>query len=152
MEQQDRESVNFEEMVQKAINAKAKTGLKSIIMVRDSDICCPRGHCLSNNTTSKVQTQETAAKDFSHSEKPKTKNPKSVTSRDNPAELAKKKDKQKRFKHRQERIRKPKETPATGNNTINAAKKKKKHDTSKVMYFNCNKKSHYASNCTKSKN
>ena len=33
MEQQDREFVNFEEMVQKAINAKAKAGLKSITMV-----------------------------------------------------------------------------------------------------------------------
>ena len=33
MEQQDWESMNFEEMVQKAINAEVKMGLKSIIMV-----------------------------------------------------------------------------------------------------------------------
>ena len=33
MEQEDRESVNFEEMVQRAINAEAKAGLKSTIMV-----------------------------------------------------------------------------------------------------------------------
>ena len=58
---------------------------------------------------------------------------------DDPAEPAKKKDK------------KPKETPATGNNTVNAAKKKKKRDTSKVTYFNYNKKGYYASNCTKPK-
>ena len=56
MEQQDRESVNFEEMVQKAINVEARAGLRSTTMVQNSDICCPRGHRLSNNTTSKVQT------------------------------------------------------------------------------------------------
>ena len=33
MKQQDLESVNFEEMVQRAINAKAKAGLRSTIMV-----------------------------------------------------------------------------------------------------------------------
>ena len=41
MEQQDRESANFEEMVQRAVNLEAKVGLRSIIMVRDSDIYCP---------------------------------------------------------------------------------------------------------------
>ena len=44
-------------------------------MVRDLDIRCPRGHCPSNNTALKVQTQGTSAKDFFHSEKPKTKDP-----------------------------------------------------------------------------
>ena len=54
IEQQDWESVNFEEMVQKAVNAKAKAGLRSTTMVRDSDIRCSRGHRPSNNTTSKM--------------------------------------------------------------------------------------------------
>lgn len=54
MEQQDQEFVNFEEMVQKELNAKAKASIKSNIMVRDLDIYCLRGHCLSNNTTAKV--------------------------------------------------------------------------------------------------
>ena len=121
-------------------------------MVRDSDIRCPQGHRPSNNTTSKVQTQETAVKDSSRPEKPKTKDPKSVPLCDDPAEPAKKEDKQKRFERRQERIRQPKKTPATGDNTINAVKKKMKRDTSKVTCFNCNKKGHYASNCTKPKN
>ena len=40
MEQQDRESINFEEIVQKAVNVKAKAGLRSSTMVWDLDICC----------------------------------------------------------------------------------------------------------------
>ena len=56
IEQQDWESVNFEEMVQRAVNAEAKAGLKSTTMIQNSDIRCPRGYRPSNNTTSKVQT------------------------------------------------------------------------------------------------
>ena len=152
MEQQDRESVNFEEMVQRAVNAEAKAGLRSTTMVRDSDIHCLQGHRSSNNITLKVQTQGTAAKDSSCPKELKTKDPKSVPPRDNPAEPAKKEDKQKRFKRWRERTRESKETPATGDNTVDTAKKKKKRDTSKVTCFNCDKKGHYASNCTKPKN
>ena len=63
MEQQNREAIDFEEMVQRAVNAEAKAGLRSSAIVRDSDIRCPRGHRPSNSTVSKVQTQETTAKD-----------------------------------------------------------------------------------------
>ena len=152
IEQQDRESVNFEEMVQKTVNAEAKAGLKSTIMVRDSDIYWLQGHCPSNNTALKVYTQETTAKDFSCPNKPKIKNPKSVPPYNNPAELAKKENKQKKFKRPQKRTKEAKETLATDDNTVNAAKKKKKHDTNKVTCFNYNKKDYDASNCTKPKN
>ena len=139
-------------MVQKAVNAEAKAGLRSTIMVRDLDIRCPRSHRPSNNTASKMQIQGIAAKDFSRSKKPKSKDPKSVPPCDNPAEPAKKEDKQKRFKCQREHIRGPKKTLATGNNTVNIAKKKKKCNTSKITCFNCDKKGHYASNYTKPKN
>ena len=152
MEQQDWESVNFEETVQRAVNAEAKAGLRSTTMVRDLDIRCSRGYRPSNNTTSKVQIQGTAAKDSSRPEEPKTKDPKLVPPRDNLAEPAKKEDKQKRFKRQQERTREPKKTPATGNNTVDAANKKKKRDTSKVTCFNYNKKGHYASDYIEPKN
>ena len=99
-----------------------------------------------------MQTQETAAKDSSHLEEPKTKDLTSVFLCDNLAELAKKEDKQKRFKRRRECTREPKETPATGNNTVDVVKKKKKRDTSKVTCFNCDKKGHYANDCTEQKN
>ena len=70
MEQQDRESINFEEMVQKAVNAEAKAGLRFSSMVRNSDIHCSRGHRPSNCTAAKVQTQ--GSKD-SHPKEPKVK-------------------------------------------------------------------------------
>ena len=63
MEQQDQKSMNFEEMVQKAVNMEVKAGLRSSIMVWDLDARYPWGYCLSHNTSSKVQTQETAAKE-----------------------------------------------------------------------------------------
>ena len=72
MEQQDRESMDFEEMVQRAVNAKSKAGPRSNTMVRNSDICCPRGHRPFNSTASKVQTQGITTKD-SHPEEPKVK-------------------------------------------------------------------------------
>ena len=73
----------------------------------------------------KVQTQETTAKNFFRLKKPKTKDPKSVFLCNNTAELARKRDKQKKFKRQQKRTRELKEIPATNNNTINAIKKKK---------------------------
>ena len=59
-------------MVQKAVNAKAKAGLKSSIIIRDADFCYYRGYCLSQNTSTKVQTQGSTAKES----KPKESRPK----------------------------------------------------------------------------
>ena len=54
IKQQDRESMDFEEMVQKAVNAEVKAGLRFNTMVRDSDIRCPKGHRLFNSITTKM--------------------------------------------------------------------------------------------------
>ena len=62
MEQQNRKSMNFEEMVQRRVNAKAKLGLRSSTMVQDSDIRCSWGHYPSHNTSSNLQIQGTTAK------------------------------------------------------------------------------------------
>ena len=70
IEQQDRESMVFEEMVERTVNVEAKAGLRSVTIVRDSEICCPRGHRPSNSTAAKVQILGT--KDF-HPEEPKVK-------------------------------------------------------------------------------
>ena len=72
MEQQDRESMDFEEIVQKAVNVEAKAGLRSSAMIWDSDIYCPQGHRSFYNTASKVQTQGTSAKEL----RPKESRPK----------------------------------------------------------------------------
>ena len=45
------------------------------------------------------------------------------------------------------------QTLATSVNTTDALKKsQKRRDISKIMYFNCNKKVHFANNYTKPKN
>ena len=62
MEQQDRASTSFMEMVQMAVNAKAKASLRSSIMVWDVDSRCLKGHCPSQNTSTKVQTQGSTVK------------------------------------------------------------------------------------------
>ena len=98
MKQQDRESMDFEEIVQKAINEEAKTGLRSITIVRDSDIRCPRGYRPSNITALKVQTQVITTKD-SHPEEPKVKKPRPTLSRaeaTEPSKQVRKKKKKKR--------------------------------------------------------
>ena len=80
-------------MMQKAINIKAKIGLKSNIIVWDLDVYCPRGYHLSHNTSLKIQTQSSNNKDFSCSEELKLKYLKPILSCDNAiAELIKKKD------------------------------------------------------------
>ena len=143
-------------MVQRAVNAEAKAGLRSSTMVRNLDARCPESHCLSHNTSSKVQTQ--GSKDLFRSKETKSKDPKSALSRDNTAESPKKdnrKDKKKRFRgQRREHIgERKKQTSATNINTTNILKKKKKRrDISKITYFNYDKKGHFVSNYTKPKN
>lgn len=130
--------MSFEEIVQKTVNAKAKAGLKSNIMVQDSDIRYPRGHCFSNNIIAKVQTQKTTVKN-SRLEESKTKDSKTALLRTNVAEFLEqgKKDKKKKIrKRKRDHIRKWKKILTTSNNTINTSKKnsKNKYDVSKVIY------------------
>ena len=92
IEQQDRKSMDFEEMMQRAVNAKAKAGLRASTMVRESDARCPRGHRPSHNTSSKAQNQGCSHKDSPCSKEPKPKDSKLAPSRDDAAEPAKKED------------------------------------------------------------
>ena len=147
MEPQDREFIDFKEMMQRGINAEAKAGLRSSTMVQNSDTHCPRGHRPSHNTSSKVQTQ--GSKNSFRSEELETKDPKPAPSHNNAAELAKKEHKKKKKKKLQNRRQEQnKQTPATCDNTEAIKKKKKRRDPSKVTCFNCDKKDHYASNWT----
>ena len=138
-------------MVQRAVNAKAKPSLRSSTMVRDSDIRCPRGHRPSNSTAAKVQSQET--KD-SHPEESKVKETRPALSRAKASKSSKQARKEKKKKRHQERQDKDKDqTPASTANATEVQQKKKKknrdRDVSKVTCFNCDKKGHYASTCTK---
>ena len=107
IKQQNRESMNFEEMVQRAINMEAKAGLRSSIMVRDLDICCLRGYRSSNNITSKMQTQRTTAKN-SHPEESKVKEARLTLSQakaSKPFEQIRKEKKKKKHQERRDKKR-----------------------------------------------
>ena len=148
--------MNFEKMVQRAVNAKAKTGLWSSITVRNSDIHCSRDYHSFNSTVSKVQTQGTTAKKLRPEEsKPKEAKPVKgkafVLTQTNMVKFLKqskknKKDKKRRFpKYKQDHIGKQKEqNPATGTNVTNARSKKKYLD---IACYNYNKKGHYLKSC-----
>ena len=98
MEYQNRETMDFEEMMQRAVNAEAKAGLKSSTMDQNSDVHWPRGHRPSHNTSSKVQTQSFSYKDSASSKEPKLKDLKPALLRDNAAKLAKKEDRKEKKK------------------------------------------------------
>ena len=106
MEQQNREAMDFEEMVQRAVNVEAKAGLRSSTMVQNSDIHCFRGHLPPISTALKVQTQETTAKD-SHQKKLKVKEVKPTSSQaeeaSEPSEQACKKKKRKKHPERRDK-------------------------------------------------
>ena len=106
MEQQDRASTSFKEMVQRAVNAEAKAGLRLSIMVRNVDFRCPRSHHLSQNTSTKVQTQGSIVKKSKPKESrpkdskpangktpalPRTNEPKKISRQDKKKEYLKKK-------------------------------------------------------------
>ena len=101
IKQQDWESMDFEEMIQKVVNAEAKTGLRSSPMVQDLDIRCLKGHYPSKSTASKVQTQGTLAKESrSEESRPKKAKPAKrkapTSSRTNAAESSEQKKKDKK--------------------------------------------------------
>ena len=156
IKQQDQVLTSFQEIVQRAVNAKAKAGIKSSTIVWDSDTRCPRGYCSFHNTSSKVQTE--SSKDSFRPKKPKPKDIKSAPSRNYTLELPKKdnkKNKKKMFQgQRWEYTReRKKQTPAISVNTTNVLKKKKKrYDVNRITCFNCNKKGHFASDYAKPKN
>ena len=151
MEQQDRASTSFEEMVQRAVNAEAKAGLRSSIMVRDADSRCPRGHRPSQNTFTKIQTQGSNIKES----KPKESRPKESkpADRKTPAppctdELRKTSRQDKKKEYLKKKQNRKNSIPAIGDNAIEGEKKRNNRDNKKC--YNCQKKGHFTRNCPES--
>ena len=149
MEQQNRESMDFEEMVQKAVNAESIAGLRSSAMVQDLDIRCLQGYHPFNSTASKVQTQEMFSKEprpeESRSKKAKPAKEKApAPPRTNAAESLEQSKKDRKGKKWGFWERKE-QTPATGTNVIDAGSKKKYPD---IMCYNYDKKGYYLKSCS----
>ena len=154
MEQQDRESIDFEEMVQRAVNAEAKAGLRSSTMVRESDARCSKGHHLSHNIPSKMQTQGTTAKkprtkEFRLKEAKLTDGKNPALPRSKSAEPGKTSRTDKRREYLEKKKKKPhrkNNTSATGDNA-NAIEVGKKQKQGNNRCYNCQKKGHFSRNC-----
>ena len=137
--------------MQKTVNVEAKASLRSSIMVRDVDSRCLRGHRLSQNTSTKVQTQGSTAKKC----KPKESRPKDLKLANgktpappciNEPEKISRQDKKKEYT-KKKRDRKN-STPATRDNAIKG--EKKQNDQGDEKCYNCQKKGHFARNCPES--
>ena len=143
MEQQDRASTSFKEIVWRVVNAEAKAGLRSSPMVFDSNAWCFRGHRPSHNNSPKMQTQGTTAK------KPRTKKlrPKKVKQADGktPAlpcskEPVKPNCQEKKKQYRMKKQDRKNSSPVTEDNAIEGKKGDGK-------CYNCQKKDYIARNC-----
>ena len=141
IEHQDRALTSFKEIVQRVINTEAKIGLKSSIMVRDVDSHCSKGHCLSQNTSAKMQTQgSTAKKSKPEKFKPKDLKPANMKTsappRTNKTKKTSYQDKKKEYL-KKKRDRKN-STPVIKNNAIEG--KKKRNNWGDGKCYNCQKR------------
>ena len=151
IEQQDRASTYFKGMVQKMVNADAKAGLRSSIIVQDTNSRCPKNHCLSQNTSAKVQTQGSTVKKSKPEEfKPKDSKPvngktPALPRTNKPGKTSHQNKKKKYLKKKQDRKN---STPVIRDNAIEG--KKKRNDRVNAKCYNCQKKGYFAWNCLKS--
>ncbi len=150
MDQRERELDNWEELVQKAVEAEAKARLQPAFILCEMDRGCPRGNRPTQVTMSKIQatatcdprdepiasvegTQISEPKLF-YSNTSRSQSPKSTTSHSRTDKPDKKSRRQQKKQHRLEQGR-------------NLARKNLSH----IICFNCDKRGHYADKCTEPK-
>ena len=157
MEQRGGELNSFEELVKKAVDAKAKAALQLRFYACKTD-----QHYLwgSRPSVAKASIQGQLIKD-SRFEKPKSKPQKSKTpapQRSDNAEISekarkeKKKNDRKHWQFRRSDNESLRATIATGGNTTNDSAEGPwtQKDVSQIICYNCNEKGHYATKCPKS--
>ena len=121
-------------IVQRAINAKAKMGLKSNTIVWNSNIYFSRGYCLSNNIVVKVQTIKTIFKE-PHLKKIKTKDLKLILSFTNVAKLSKPEKNDWKFKKKSFDKEKSGKIPQQLITILSTSQRKCKSKTSVKLYI-----------------
>ena len=150
--------MDFEEMVQRAVNAEAKEGLRSSTMVRKSDIRCPRNNRPFHNTSSKVQTQGSSHKDSPRTKKSRPKKAKQAndkapvlprsesTEAKKISHINKRREFLKKKKKKRDRKNNILETGDNANN-VEVSEKKKRDNRGDERCYNCQKKGYFARNC-----
>ena len=149
--------MDFEEMVQRAVNAEAKAGLKFSTMVWQSDARCPKGHHLFHNISSKVQTQGTTAKE-PRTEESRPKEAKQANDKAPAPPRSKFTEPRKTFRtdKRREYLEKKKKKRDRKNNilatrdnanAVEVGEKKKQDDQGDRRCHNCQKKGYFLRNC-----
>ena len=145
---------DYEELVAKAIRAKAKDSLRLGSYIREADLQVLRGSWPTHTTAYKVQTQGAVT----HGDKSKTKAPTSTPAQDSePSDKSRKDKKKKHYKEKKD-FREPREDSTIPASGVNAAEvggggkysKRNKKDPSGVTCYNCNKKRHFADKCQES--
>ena len=128
-------------MVQKTVNAEAKAGLRSNIIVWDADSHYPRSHCLSQNTFTKMQTQDLIAKES----KPKKSRPKDQKPADEKTlaspctnESGKTSYQDKKKEYFQKKRDRKNSIPTIEDNAIKS--EKKRNDQGDKKFYNCQKR------------
>ena len=117
-------------------------------MIRDADFRCPRGHRPSQNTSTKVQTQGSTAKE-SKLEESRLKDSKPANGKTPAPPYTNEPGKTSRQDKKNEYLKKKRDrknsTPTTGDNAIKGEKKRNNQGDEKC--YNCQKKGHFAKNC-----
>ena len=159
LEHWDLELENLDQMVKKAVDAKAKSALRPRSSTKEIDQNCPRGSRPANFTVGK--SQSSAIKN-PQTEEPKVRGTKSASGppqRFNNNELFDKAQKEKKNKQYQKDWERQKgSTPATRVNAVKMSEQKKKNkdlshsdrmtrDVNQDTYWNCNQKGHYLNAC-----
>ena len=150
IKQHGRENDSWEELVKKAIEVEAKVSLLPSPFVRDMDQHCPRGNRPA--TMSKPQASSTwDPRDEPSSEKALASNkpPHSLRSENgNTSDKKTRKEKKKKQRCRDAEQAGKDPTPATGVNASSTKTHLWRKDPSLIIYYNYNKKGHYADHCS----
>ena len=117
-------------------------------MVQDINFCCPRDYRLSQNTSAKVQTQDSTTKKSKPKES-RTKDLKPANGKTlalpHTNELGKTFHQDKKKEYLKKKQDRKNSIPATRDNAIEG--EKKRNDQSDEKCYNCQKKGHFARNC-----
>ena len=158
MDQNNFQLINYEELVARAVRAKAKASLRPSSYVRETDQNCLQGNWPAHTTAHKVQTQGVRKNHHgndSKASKGSASIPASASNQDSEPSDKAKKDKKKNWRGKRD-SREPKDstTPVSGVNTAKVGggkqKRKNKKDISGVTCYNCNKKGHFLNKCLES--